>query len=131
MNFLGPSFQKKCPFWPRWNSALNFQNMPSVFKIKKANCIFEELSNIYFIVLLIIFFILFCGLYQKLEPSWRNYLFELQDHAEHDTTNIQTAPNYLSATAIMLVILWTERNFCIFSDWRNSFTTNLKTYCYY
>ena len=124
MNFLGPSFQKKCPFWPIWNSALNFQNMP---------CVFEELSNIYLIVLLICIFhlILWIKSKNRIKQLFRNYLFELQDRAEHDTTNIQTAPKYLSATAIMLVILWTERNFCIFSDWRNSFTTNLKTYSYY
>ena len=70
----------------------------------------------------------FCGLRLKIEPSWANYLFELQNQAEHKTTQIQAAPDYSSATAIMLVIFWTERNFCIISDYRIYLTTNLKAY---
>ena len=76
----------------------------NVFRIRKANCIFEELSNLCLIVLQISFY----GLQQKVEPSWRNYLFELQNQAENNTTNIQTPP--LSATAIMLVIFSTDWN---------------------
>ena len=44
---------------------------------------------------------------------------------EHNKTNIQTAPDYSSATAIMIVIFWTERDFCIISDCRNSFNNRL------
>ena len=40
--------------------------------------------------------------------------------------NIQTASDYLSATTIMLVIFWTEGNFCIISDCRTSFNNKLK-----
>ena len=87
---------------------------------EKATCIFKELLNLHLIVLLIIFIPLVMWLQQKIETSWSNYLFELQSQAEHNTPNIQTAPDYSSATAIMLVIFWTER--------RIHSTTNLKTY---
>ena len=53
-----------------------------------------------------------------MEPSWRNYLFELQNQAEHNTTNKQSAPDYLFA--IMLVIFSTESNFCIISDYEQA-----------
>ena len=43
-----------------------------------------------------------------------------------NATNIQTAPDYSSASAIMLVILWTERDFCIIFDCRNSFNNKPK-----
>ena len=38
----------------------------------------------------------------------------------------QTAPDYVSAAAIMLMIFWAERDFYIFSDYRNSFNSKLK-----
>ena len=98
----------------------------NVFWIKKANCIFEELAYLYLIVLLTSFFPLLLRITQKKEPNRRNYLFELQNHAEHNKRNIQTAPYYSSATAIMLAIFWTERDFWIISDYRNSFNNKLK-----
>ena len=55
-----------------------------------------------------------------------NCLFELQNQAEHSTTNLETATDYSSVTAIVLVIFWTERDFCIISDCRNSFNNKLK-----
>ena len=39
------------------------------------------------------------------------FLRSCSSMAEHNTTNKQTAPNYSSATAVMLVIFWTERDF--------------------
>ena len=42
------------------------------------------------------------------------------------TTNIQTAPDYSSTTAIMLVIFWIEHDFCIIYDCKNSFNKKLK-----
>ena len=69
------------------------KNVLHVFRGKKENCTFEELFNLYLIVLLISFLLFFCGLQQKIELSWRNYLFELQSQVEHKTTNIQTAPD--------------------------------------
>ena len=39
---------------------------------------------------------------------------------------MQTARDYSSATAIMLVIFWTERDLYIISDCRNSFNNELK-----
>ena len=61
----------------------------------------------------------------KLELSWINYLFKLQNQAEHNTTNITTAPDYSSGTAITLVMFWTELDICIISDFRNSFNNKL------
>ena len=51
---------------------------------------------------------------------------QTQNQAEHDTTNTQTATDYSSATAILLEIFWTERDFCIISDCMNSFNNKLK-----
>ena len=45
----------------------------------------------------------------------------------NDTTSKQTTPDYWSTTATMLVIFWTEQDFCTLSDCSNS-TTNSKTY---
>ena len=84
------------------------KNILSVCSIKKTNCIFEKLSNLYLIVLLISFFPL---LLWNTAENWiklKKCLFELQNQTELSTTNIQTAPDYSSATAIMLVILWTD-----------------------
>ena len=90
----------------------------NVFRIRKANCIFEELSNLCLIVLQISFY----GLQQKVEPSWRNYLFELQNQGEHNTIN----KLHLIIHQQLLVIFWTERDICIISDCRNSFNNKLK-----
>ena len=43
----------------------------------------------------------------------RTNLKKLQNQAEHNTTNIQIPPDYSSATTIMLVMFWTEGDFCI------------------
>ena len=103
----------------------------NVFSIKKGklhlaamNC--NELSNLYWIVLLISFFLFFCGLEQKAEPNLRNYSYELQNQVEHNSKNKQIAPDYSSATAIMLVIFWIEHDFCIISGCRDSFKNKLK-----
>ena len=63
-----------------------------------------------------------------LEPNRieSNYLFELQNQVKHSTTNKQTTPDYSSASALILVIFWTEHGFCIISDCRNSFNNKLK-----
>ena len=61
----------------------------------------------------------------KLELRWINYLFELQNQAEHNTTNIKTAPDYSSGTAITLVMFWAELDICIISDFSNSFNNKL------
>ena len=50
--------------------------------------------------------------------------YKIMQHHKH--TNIQAAPDYSLATAIKLVIFWTERDFCIISDCRNSFNNKLK-----
>ena len=44
---------------------------------------------------------------------------------ENNTTNIQPTLDYSSATVIMLVIFWTERDFYIMSDCRNSLNNKL------
>ena len=79
-----------------------------------------------FLTKLIVFYLFLCGLQQKIEPSWRNYLSELQNQAKHNTRNIQAASDYSSATAMMLVIFWTENNFCIISGCSNLFNSKLK-----
>ena len=53
-----------------------------VLGYKRVNGILEELSNLYSIVLLILFF---RGLLLKIQPSWGNYLFQLQNQAKHNT----------------------------------------------
>ena len=52
---------------------------------------------------------------QAEEIIYLNYKIKV----DHSTTNKQTTPDYSSATAIMLVIFWTESDFCIISDCRN------------
>ena len=93
-----------------------YLNLQIIFSVSKGWVTYQflyALSNLYLIVLLIRFFIFFCVLQQKIVPNWRNYLFQLQNQAEHNTRNIQTAPGYLLATGIMWVIFWTERDLCI------------------
>ena len=53
-------------------------------------------------------------------------LFKLQSQAEHNTANVQTAPEYSSATATMLVIFWTESDFYIVFDCKNLFNNKPK-----
>ena len=91
-----------------------FQKKIYAFRIKKENYIFEKLSNLYLIVLLVSFFSLL--LWITTENRTKNYMFELQNQAEHSTTSKQTASDYSSATAIMLVIFLTELDFCIISE---------------
>ena len=55
-------------------------------------------------------------------------MFELQNQAEHNTTNTQAASDYSSTTAMMLVTFWSERDFYIISDCKRQTTINLKTY---
>ena len=85
--------------------------------------------SLYLIVMIVSFVLFFCRIQQKLEPSWRSYLFEPQNQAERNTTKKQAASSYWSATKIMLVIIWTEREFCVISDCRNSFNYKRKTWC--
>ena len=46
---------------------------------------------------------------------------KLGETQHHKVRNIQTTPDFLSATVAMLVIFGIERYFCIISDCRNSF----------
>ena len=94
-----------------------FQIFLNVFMTKKGNCIFKEISNLWLTVFQISFF---CGLQQNIEPNWRNYLFELQNQVEHNTANMQTAPDYSPVTVIMLLIFWSECDFRIIFDCSNS-----------
>ena len=50
------------------------------------------------------------------------------NQADHNTTNLQTVPDYSSTTPLILVIFSTERDFCIISVAGIHSTTNLKTY---
>ena len=84
------------------------KNFLNVFRIKKANCISVELSNVYLINLLISFFPLLLWITAKNRTKLKK-LYELQNQEKHNTTNIQTGPDCSSTTAIMLVIFWIER----------------------
>ena len=55
-----------------------------------------------------------------------NKLFKLQNQAERNTTNIQIALDYLSATSIMLVVFWIERISTLFLIAKIHSITNLK-----
>ena len=166
MNDPAPAICVISRFFDKIDSFL--EKFLNVFRIKKGNCIFEELPSWYLNVLLISFFPLLLWVptenRTKLKNSlsekcpnteiflvriflyldWiqenmdqrktphldtfhaMNCLFELQNQAEHSTTNLETATDYSSVTAIVLVIFWTERDFCIISDCRNSFNNKLK-----
>ena len=70
--------------------------MLNVCRKKKANYIFEELSNLYFLFLLISFFF-FCELQQKIKPiSESGEIIYLNFKVTRDLTP-QTAPGYSSA----------------------------------
>ena len=91
---------------------------------KKANSIFEEQSNLYLIVLLISFFPLLLWITAENRTTWRWFTWTTKlGGAQHHK---QVAPDYSSATAIMLVMLWTEHDFSLISECKNSFNNKLK-----
>ena len=99
-----------------------------VFRITKANCIFEELSNLCFIILLISFipFLLWITTENRTKLKKLYIRTTKSGGAQHHKhTNFTWIS---SATPVMLVIFWTERELCIISDCRNSFSNKLKTY---
>ena len=57
----------------------------------------------------------------KVEQSRSKCLCALQNQMEHNNKNIQTAPDYSSETAIILVIFSIKRDLFIMSVCRNSF----------
>ena len=93
-----------------------------------ANCIFEELSNLYFIVLLTSFFspILWITAENRNKLKkffiWNTKLVGTQRYKQKNFIWLS------SATEIMLVILWTESDFCIISDCSNSINNKLKNF---
>ena len=95
---------------------------------RKAYCIFEGLSNLYWIISPINFFLFFCCLQEKI-PNWRNYLFKLQNQAGRNTTYIQTPPDYSAATPKLLVKKFGLKMIsALFLIAGIHSTTNLKTY---
>ena len=73
----------------------------NVLRIKRANCIFEELSNLYLIVLLISFFPLFCGLQQKIGPLiWTTKSGGTQNN-KHINCTLLIINNCINVGAIM------------------------------
>ena len=96
-----------------------------------AICTFGELSNLYLIVLLTSFFPLLLWITAEnrtIEPIWRNIYMNYKIRQNITPQTYKLYLIYSSATAIMLVIFGTERDFCIISDYRNSFNNKLKTY---
>ena len=91
---------------------------------KKGNFIFEEQSNLYLNLLLTCFSRLLLWIPTE-NRTKLNYFFELQNQAEHNITKITTATDYSLATTIMLVTFWTELDFWIVPDCRNSFKSKL------
>ena len=74
-------------------------------------------------------FLLFrCGVQEKIEPNWKNYLIWIVGWGRKpntlDTQN--TIIIFLSAIAVMLMIFWTEDLFCCISDCINSYNCKLK-----
>ena len=101
-----------------------------LFRTKKGllHLIFEGLSNLYWIISPINFFLFFCCLQEKI-PNWRNYLFKLQNQAGRNTTNIQTPPDYSAATPKSLVKKFGLKMIsALFLIAGIHSTTNLKTY---
>ena len=74
----------------------------------------------------IVFFPLYLSITAENKTKLKK-LFIWTTNQEHNTTSKQTTPDYWSTTATMLVIFWTEQDFCTLSDCSNS-TTNSKTY---
>ena len=74
------------------------------------------------------FFLFRCEFQEKIEPNWRNCLIWTADWGwEQNTPDTQnTLIIFLSAVAVIQVIFWTEDNFCVISDCRNSFNCKLK-----
>ena len=93
-----------------------------------ANGIFEELPNLYLIVLLTSFFPLLLRISAENRINLKLFIWTTELGGTQQTnkqTNKQTNCTWL-ATAIILVIYWAERDFCIISDCRNSFNNKFK-----
>ena len=108
------------------NSIVFQKNFLNTFRIKKESLHLWRTD----------YFIFNCLAYQFLSSSFDDYsgkqnpaeeitYLKSKIQAEQNTTNIQTAPDYSSVTAIMSVMFWTKRDFCVMSDCRNSFNNVL------
>ena len=73
-----------------WQNRWFFKKILNVLMIKKANWIFEELSNLCLIGLLISFFPLLLWITTANRTKLQKVFIELQNQAERNTTNIQT-----------------------------------------
>ena len=101
------------------------KNFFNVCKIKNGK-LYLLRANLYLIVWLIIFFLFFRGLQQKIEPSWSKHLFELENQAEHNTTNIKTVCTWLfirNCNNVSGILDWTL--FLHYSDCKNSSNSKL------
>ena len=95
-------------------------------RIKQANCILEELSNLYWIVLLMSFFPLLLWITAENRTKLEKLFIW--------TTKPGGAQHQKQTNCASLFIrncnnacdFWTERNFCIISDCRNSFNDKIK-----
>ena len=93
---------------------------------KKVDYIFVEPLNLNIIVGEL-FFLFRSGFQEKIDLSWRNYLIWTVDWGgEHSNPGTQNTLIFFSSIAVMQVIFWTEDNFCLISDCRNSFNWKFK-----
>ena len=93
---------------------------------KKKNCIFEELSNLYLIVLLFNSFPLLLWITTENRTKLKKLFIWTTKSGETQHHKQKTAPDCSSETAIMLLIFWTEHDFCIICDCKKSFNNKLK-----
>ena len=78
--------------------------------------------------MLISFFLLCLWITAENRTKLKKFFIWTINQTKRNTTNIQIAPGYSSATTIMVVVFWTERDFCIIFITGVHSTTNFKTY---
>ena len=104
-------------FWQIWCFSNFFECLHDK---KKANCIFKEISNLWLTVFQISFFPLLLRIATENRTKLKKLFIWTKNQVEHNTANMQTAPDYSPVTVIMLLIFWSECDFRIISDCSNS-----------
>ena len=97
----------------------------NVFGIKQANCIFEELSNLYLIVLLISFIPLLLWIIAENRTKLKK-LFIWTTKSGGTQRHKHTNCTLLFISNCNNAMIWTEHYFCIISDFRNYFNKKRK-----
>ena len=97
----------------------------NVFGIKQANCIFEELSNLYVIVFLISFIPLLLWIIAENRTKLKK-LFIWTTKSGWTQRHKHTNCTLLFISNCNNAMIWTEHCFCIISDFRNYFNKKRK-----